>query len=240
MYSLLNRLNHYGIHSIKNDTTIMLEVFQQDVRNSDSVDLLIEELLVVAPTYGYKRVTFECPAHVLEKLHRTRELMNTVGERVLYTKAFSKEIEKVNFDYVVWSPTDHKSIHLLAEVMNVDKSRAKKYLNSMEIELPTQYSEMFTAYLVNGEPGGIVFPHIEPDTDQEGRLFWLGMHPKYKGVGHGATLHKLGLYRLQKDCKAKTYMGATNKENGPMRKIMLSNGCKRLKNNVISLAYIAT
>ncbi|WP_268626099.1 hypothetical protein [Paenibacillus alvei] len=70
----------------------------------------------------------------------------------------------------------------------------------------------------------------------EGRLFWIGIHPAYKGKGLGRGLHTIGLYRLQHDFQAKSYLGATEIENAPMRKIMETNGCVQ-QATVVSLKY---
>ena len=83
----------------------------------------------------------------------------------------------------------------------------------------------------------MVFPHLEPDKDNEGRIFWIGIQPKFRGKGLGKNLHQIGLYRLQNDFKAKSYLGATQINNNSMRKIMKYNGCVENKNTVISLEY---
>ena len=49
----------------------------------------------------------------------------------------------------------------------------------MKSELPKQAETMYTVYLVNNHPIGVVFPHIQPETNQEGRIFLIGMHPKF-------------------------------------------------------------
>jgi RimJ/RimL family protein N-acetyltransferase len=81
----------------------------------------------------------------------------------------------------------------------------------------------------------VVFPHLEPDKDREGRIFWIGIHPKFRGKGLGKYLHLIGLYRLRNDFNAKSYLGATEINNNPMKKIMKYNGCVENKHPVISL-----
>ncbi|GGN59112.1 GNAT family N-acetyltransferase [Oceanobacillus indicireducens] len=116
--------------------------------------------------------------------------------------------------------------------------QTEKFLRSMKTELPSQVERMFTIYKVKDEPVGVVFPHLEPNKDREGRIFWIGIHPKFRGKGLGKNLHLIGLYRLRNDFKAKSYLGATEINNYPMKKIMLSNGCVENKNTVISLERV--
>ena len=113
---------------------------------------------------------------------------------------------------------------------------AEKFLTEMRTELPSQVNNMYTVYIVNGEPVGVVFPHIEPNTNNEGRMFWIGIHPNFMGTGLGKDLHLIGLYRLKNEFKAMSYLGMTRVDNIPMRNIMLSNGCIQ-SNFVISLQY---
>ena len=128
------------------------------------------------------------------------------------------------------------SISFLAETMGKIVQEAQAFLITMKEELPAQADNMFTVYVVNGEPAGVVLPHIEPDTDREGRMFWVGMHPRYRGKGLGKSLHLTGLYRLQNEYNAKTYLGSTQIDNVPMRKIMAGNGCIE-QHTLISLNY---
>ncbi|MBM7632346.1 GNAT family N-acetyltransferase [Geomicrobium sediminis] len=236
MNSLIQELKEHDIHVLKNDEQIMLEVFHGAPKEISKVDHLIIELFSTAHTYGYKRVTLECTNQLFNQLNKTREKMRIIGERVLYTSQLINEITIDKAHYEVWLPFEDRSIRLLATIMDVDKGESKKFLQSMKVELPSQYHEMFTVYIVDGIPVGIVLPHIEPNTDQEGRMFWIGVHPNYKGIGYGALLHKLGLYRLQIDFHAKTYVGITTIKNKPMKNVMLSNGCNQL-NTLVLLEY---
>ncbi|WP_234007723.1 GNAT family N-acetyltransferase [Lysinibacillus sp. FJAT-14745] len=140
-------------------------------------------------------------------------------------------------EFEIWSFSENNSILFLSEVMGTSFIAAEKFLTGMSTELPSQVKEMFTVYKINNEPVGVVFPHIEPNTDNEGRIFWIGMHPNFLGTGLGKNLHSLGLYRLKNEFKAMSYLGMTQVDNIPMRNIMASNGCIQNKNTVISLQY---
>ncbi|WP_449620055.1 GNAT family N-acetyltransferase [Robertmurraya sp. Marseille-Q9965] len=140
-----------------------------------------------------------------------------------------------DLDYEIWSFNENRAISFLSEVMDRNMDDTQKFLMSMKIELPSQVQKMYTIFKLKNEPVGVVFPHLEPDMDKEGRIFWIGIHPKFQGNGLGRILHLIGLYRLQNDFKAKSYIGATQINNIPMRKIMVANGCLENKNTVISL-----
>lgn len=236
MDELLKDLKEAGVHSIKGDSEIILEIFQDERISPNKVDYLINKLLTLDES-RIEKVKLECTQGTLNKLMLTRGKMKVIGERVIFKKSFAKcEIEKVP-PYEVWPLLNKSSVTFLSEVMNLTYEQTEKFLKSMETELPEQADKMFTVYTVNSEPAGVVFPHLEPDRDQEGRMFWIGIHPDFKGKGHGKNLHLIGLHRLQYDFKAEKYLGATRADNAAMRKIMEANGCTQDSNSVMSLVY---
>ncbi|WP_078382239.1 GNAT family N-acetyltransferase [Sutcliffiella halmapala] len=237
MNSVLESLRKLGVRSIKNEYGIMLETHEEDLRQIKEIDEYIIKLLSEMKKSCFQKVRFECPRLLLNKLTRTNETMITIGERVIYSKEFHLSRELSAMDYETWSPTESVSISFLADVMDRDVREAERFLMNMETELPAQVNKMYTVYKVKGEPVGVVFPHIEPDTESEGRIFWIGIHPKFTRKGYGKKLHLIGLSRLVNDFDAKSYLGATGIENTPMRRIMNANGCS-LKHTVITLEFI--
>ncbi|WP_280768848.1 GNAT family N-acetyltransferase [Salipaludibacillus daqingensis] len=236
MDEIFKKLKSVGVHNIKNDNEIILEILEDKVTNTNDVDTIIKELITNSNNRKEKKIMFECPKTLLDKLSFTKEKMKIVGERVIFTKEFTKLNTNSVPNYEIWSIYNTYSISFLSEVMGRSFNETQSFLTSMKTELPSQINDMFTV-LVTNEPVGVVFPHIEPDMDKEGRIFWIGMHPKYLRKGLGQQLHLVGLYRLKNEFNAKSYLGATKVDNTPMRKIMIANGCIQNKNSVISLEY---
>ena len=234
MNKLLKQLHKAGVHGIKSNKEIILEVLEDQLHNEREIDVLLYKLLMNVK--GQKLVIFQCPHELLAKLDNIQKMMTVEGERVIYIRSLAVPIEMQVPSFEIWPATEEKSISFFAEVMGKSVQDAHAFLNAMKEELPTQVDNMFTVYLVNGKPAGIVLPHIEPDADREGRMFWIGLHPSYRGKGLGKNLHMIGLYRLQKEFKAKSYLGSTQIDNYPMRNIMAGNGCIE-RNIVISLKY---
>ncbi|EWG11016.1 GNAT family N-acetyltransferase [Cytobacillus firmus] len=236
MDELIKELKAEGVHSIKGDSEIILEIFQEEQISPNKADYLINRLLTLDES-RIEKVKLQCSQGILDKLMLTRGKMKVIGERVIFKKSFAEyENEKVH-PYEVWPLLNKSSIAFLSEVMNFSNEQTANFLKSIEAELPEQADKMFTVYTVNSEPAGAVFPHLEPDRDREGRMFWIGIHPDFKGKGYGKNLHLIGLHRLQYDFKAEKYLGATRADNAAMRKIMEANGCTQDSNSVISLVY---
>lgn len=237
MDKLLQHLQKVGVNHLKSDGAIILEILENRLDLASEIDVLINELLDKLPSSKQKEVRFECPKILLDSLNCTRTKMKIVGERVIYKRSLMTSLNVEIPDYEVWSFSENNSISFLSEVMGTSFIDAEKFLTGMSTELPTQAKEMLTVYIVNNEPVGVVLPHIEPNTNHEGRIFWIGIHPNFLGKGLGKNLHSIGLYRLKNDFKAMSYLGMTQVDNIPMRNIMASNGCIQHKNTVISLQY---
>lgn len=232
---ILEQLKAVGVHHLKSDAAVMLEMLH-DTQDAAKIDTLINELLSSMTSNKLQSIWLECPHTLLHELPVVQQKMSVVGERAMYTRELREQLGISVPAYEIWPVTEPKAIAFLAEVMNTSRQDTAKFLDTMKIELPSQVDNMYTVYMLNNDPVGVVFPHIEPNTNQEGRLFWIGIHPSYKGKGLGRELHTIGLYRLQHDFQAKSYLGATQIENAPMRKIMEDNGCVQ-QATVVSLKY---
>ncbi|HET7578197.1 MAG TPA: GNAT family N-acetyltransferase [Bacillales bacterium] len=95
----------------------------------------------------------------------------------------------------------------------------------MKSELGADYRKSCLVALYKGEVIGVTMPHIEPGTTDEGRLFYFGLVPEYRGKGLAARLHRWSLQYL-KELGATHYIGATGHQNLPMQKVFQKNGCR--------------
>lgn len=238
MIGILNQLKEVGVHSIISDEQIFLEILEDNLNQAKQIDGLINDLLTETESSNFKKVLLECLRIHLRRLNCTVDRMKNIGERVIYIRSLRNPINIGILDYELWSITEKRSLSFLSEVMGRNVKETEKFLRSMKTELPSQVERMFTVYKVKNKPVGVVFPHLEPDKDREGRIFWIGIHPRFRGKGLGKNLHLIGLYRLRNDFKAKSYLGATEINNYPMKKIMISNGCVENKNTVVSLEKV--
>ncbi|MGP4072917.1 GNAT family N-acetyltransferase [Piscibacillus sp. B03] len=233
--SILNQLKNFGVHSLISQEVIILEILE-DINQLNQIDESIDQLIAGIKETEFKKVMLVCPRGYLNQLEFVGKHMEMKGERVIYKRSLETPLESEPLDYEIWSPTEERSISFLSELMGRSLTDTKKFLKSMMVELPSQYQKMFTVFKINSEPIGVVLPHLEPGRNQEGRLFWIGVHPKHRGKGYGHHLHLIGLERLREDFKAKTYLGATEIDNVPMRKTMQANGCVE-DHRVLTLEY---
>ncbi|GEN46186.1 GNAT family N-acetyltransferase [Alkalibacillus haloalkaliphilus] len=228
-------LESFNVQVLINQNTVILEKFDDNIEQAKEADLLVYNLCKELDQTPYNRILFECRTEMYDQFPKINKLLKVQGKRVVYTNTLEK-LPLPHYDYDVWSVINPKSIEFLSKIMAVDYDRAEQFLEGMKQELPNQADQMFTVYVEDGQPVGVVLPHIEPNTDQEGRIFWMGVHSKFLGKGYGKILHAISLERLRNEFNAKSYLGVTEEDNKPMRNIMKANGCEE-KYTVVSYRF---
>jgi hypothetical protein len=101
-----------------------------------------------------------------------------------------------------------------------------EHMKSVAVELGDSYKDSCIAIYEGDYPIGVIMPHIEPGTVDEGRLFYFGLIPDERSKGKSKILHKLALNLLASEFHAKKYIGGTSKNNAPMIRTFLANGCE--------------
>ncbi|MER2260764.1 MAG: GNAT family N-acetyltransferase [Psychrobacillus sp.] len=91
-------------------------------------------------------------------------------------------------------------------------------------ELGPNWRNHCHVFYKEGEPLGISIPHIENGTTEEGRLFYFGVVPDYRGKGFGKLFHLYSL-ELLKNMHATYYVGSTDENNEYMIRIFEANSC---------------
>lgn len=100
----------------------------------------------------------------------------------------------------------------------------EQVMESLENELGREWRSSCFIFQQSGEPIGLSIPIIEEGTLDEGRLFYFGVVPEWRGKGYGKAFHRTSL-QLLKEIGATTYVGSTDAANEPMIHIFEQNGC---------------
>ncbi|QKS72825.1 N-acetyltransferase [Paenalkalicoccus suaedae] len=234
MHQIVENLNKLGVHSIENNLQLLLEIKETDTKQVSQIDEQMSRLFARTR----KNLSLECPKALLDELPITAGHMQATAERMHYTRSLTGSEFMDTFDFEVWDSDAESTTMFLSEVMERDTAATRAFIQVMKEELPSQAARMITVSLIDGEPAGIVLPHLEPGKDAEGRFFWIGLHPTFRGKNRGCALHHIGLHRLQHDFGATTYVGATELGNAPMRAIMKQNGCTEQKAVMVTLECV--
>ncbi|MCA1063728.1 GNAT family N-acetyltransferase [Rossellomorea sp. AcN35-11] len=119
----------------------------------------------------------------------------------------------------IWEASMKESLNVLSS-LNIDE-----HMRSVEVELGPTYKKSCMVAYENEVPIGVLMPHIEPGTSDEGRIFYFGIIPSERGKGKSKLLHQQALEILKKDFKASYYIGSTGHNNLPMLRTFRHNVC---------------
>ncbi|HGH7173735.1 TPA: GNAT family N-acetyltransferase [Bacillus wiedmannii] len=104
-------------------------------------------------------------------------------------------------------------------ILNIDE-----HFYSVQTELDKGWEKSCIVFYDKNEPIGLSIPHIESGTESEGRLFYFGVMPYYRGKGISSQLHLQSLHML-KEMGATYYIGSTHTSNEKMQRIFWRNNC---------------
>lgn len=125
----------------------------------------------------------------------------------------------------VWEASTAESLNAVS-LLSIEKQ-----FKGMKSELGTDYRKSCLVAYKNENPIGVTMPHIEPGTIDEGRLFYFGLIPAFRGKGLATSFHRLSLQYLRK-LGARHYIGATGHKNLPMQRVFQKNGCRPFETKV--------
>ena len=86
-------------------------------------------------------------------------------------------------------------------------------------EIGEQWKEHCLTASVDEKPIGIVIPHIERGTLEEGKLMYFAVTPNVRNKGYEAALFAGAMFVL-KEIGASYYIGETNMQNEWMKDVL--------------------
>lgn len=98
-------------------------------------------------------------------------------------------------------------------------------MNSIQTEIGSNWKEHCYLFLKGNILVGLAIPLIEMGTTDEGRLFYFGVVPDYRGMGVGTAIHREALRLLKQKFQASYYVGSTDILNMSMIRVFERNGC---------------
>jgi RimJ/RimL family protein N-acetyltransferase len=176
------------------------------------------------------KLTVVLPAGTSDFLYL--DVLKSLGLRKVKERdVFKKDLrETTNFpegslEYLLNPP--RREVQRSLSLMLGSLEEANRMLDALYAEVEPN---KFRIYLIRkgGKDAGICIPHIEPNTKSEGRIFFLGTTPRFRGQGLASEIHLFAAASLRLDLKADSYIGVTNTDNWPMKKVFIRNGCTKI------------
>ncbi|WP_221567798.1 GNAT family N-acetyltransferase [Alkalihalobacillus sp. TS-13] len=225
--------NYFVVEDIGQvSSTSQFEKFLQDIyefvqmKDIQSVTIVLNEKEASNNDYLHLLGDYDFSKHDTQYFYKRDLNSLEVSEQVTSIELKSIEQTSDNLFKKVWK-------EVVTWSLNAPSSLSiEKEFEGMKTELGSNYIKNCLIAYHDKDPIGITIPHIEPGTVDEGRLFYFGLIPAYRGNKLGMTLHKLSLQFL-KCIGATYYIGATGHKNIPMERIFQINGCRMFEKKVI-------
>ena len=151
------------------------------------------------------------------------EYTRTLSERLTIKNGLSVK----NLADGVMADSDFAELYERCRSGSANKNKLftiEQVMESLENELGPEWRTYCYVFRKSGEPVGLSIPIIEQGTVDEGRLFYFGVVPEWRGKGYGTALHRISL-NLLREIGATTYVGSTDEANRHMIRIFERNGC---------------
>lgn len=153
-------------------------------------------------------------------------LNESCNEELDYTIKALHELS-INEFKNIWTESMKGSLNP-SSTLNIDE-----LMRSVELEIGPNYKDSCIVAFEYKKPIGVIIPHIEPGTLNEGRLYYFGLVPSERGKGKSRLLHQSALKILERSYKATYYIGRTSHRNLPMLRTFAKNGCTIIERNKV-------
>ncbi|MCA1012748.1 GNAT family N-acetyltransferase [Halobacillus halophilus] len=193
-----------------------LLVSDKDIQQEDNLTILVNS----ARSAEVEKYLESCQFKFHDERIFVRFDLSRMGdEAAVFTMKSLREVSVAHFKDV-WQRSMEGSLNA-APYLSMDEQ-----IESVKKELGSSYIDTCNVAYENKKAIGVVMPHIEPGTENEGRMFYFGLVPEARGQGKGSVLYRQGLDMLKKEFGALYSVGATSVNNHPMLSILQRNGCE--------------
>ena len=217
-----------------NSSTYVLKDFAEEAAKAENIELLQQLAIELSPE-----------ALIMTDTRSLNSKKNELLEKAGYTVHKKKLFVEHNLNSL---PNNPKGLISLKSLAQLGKAKFIKLLtmaaegdpfedghNSPDEEYAELVAHAGSAFNANNwyiafhqnSALGVLLPQVYEDKPSEGSLFYIGVLPKYRGLGYGSKLHALGLWIL-KSRAVKRYVGSTDLSNKAMVAIFMKNGCRKV------------
>lgn len=196
---------------------------QSAIKNTKNVNILVESKFSEKVDLVLGQNGFNLHD---ENVTVRKELDSLYSDEHLYSVRTLNDLPESDFKDI-WQKSMEGSLNAPSS-LNIEEQ-----MRNVKVELGPGFQDSCIVAYEDGNPIGIIMPHIEPGTKEEGRLFYFGLLPEQRGKGKSKSLHQQTLAILKNQFDASYYIGNTSCNNAPMLKTFKSNGCMVLERNKV-------
>lgn len=221
---------HFKIR--KNASSIMIKENDAEVFTEEQLEEIMQYCLAEAEKDGIEELQFEISSKspnydVYKKCFETYSFEYITENMIVFKDIYEVEDIESEIDFKLIEEIGEAAFYSLWNEVTGEQIDYDQFVNTMLQEIGGQWKEHCLTASIDEEPIGIVIPHIERGTLEEGKLMYFAVAPNMRNKGYEAAFVTGAMFVL-KEIGASYYIGETNVQNEWMKDVFEKNGCQQL------------
>lgn len=221
---------HFKIR--RNASSIMIKENNAELFTEEQLEEMMQYCVAEAEKEGLEKLHFEIssksPNYNVYRKCFGKHLFECFAENIIVFKDIY-EVEDIEseIDFKLIEEIGEAAFYSLWNEVTGEQIDYDQFVNMMLQEIGGQWKEHCLTASIDEEPIGIVIPHIERGTLEEGKLMYFAVAPNMRNKGYEAAFFTGAMFVL-KEIGASYYIGETNVQNEWMKDVFEKNGCQQL------------
>ncbi|MEK5246704.1 GNAT family N-acetyltransferase [Bacillus sp. FSL R9-9530] len=221
---------HFKIR--KNASSIMIKENDAEVFTEEQLEEIMQYCVAEAEKDGIEELQFEISSKspnydVYKKCFEMYSFEYITENIIVFKDIYEVEDIESEIDFKLIEEIGEAAFYSLWNEVTGEQIDYDQFVNTMLQEIGGQWKEHCLTASIDEEPIGIVIPHIERGTLEEGKLMYFAVAPNMRNKGYEAAFFTGAMFVL-KEIGASYYIGETNVQNEWMKDVFEKNGCQQL------------
>ena len=221
---------HFKIR--RSASSIMIKENNAEAFTEEQLKEIMQYCVAEAEKEGVEKLHFEISSKspnydVYKKCFETYSFEYVTENMIVFKDIYEVEDVESEIDFKLIEEVGEEAFYSLWNEMTKEQVDYNQFVHMMKQEIGEQWKEHCLTAVASEEPIGIVIPHIEKGTLEEGKLMYFVMAPNMRNKGYEAAFFTGAMFVL-KEIGASYYIGETNVQNEWMKDVFGKNGCQLL------------
>ncbi|EEL60054.1 N-acetyltransferase [Bacillus toyonensis] len=221
---------HFKIR--RSASSIMIKENNAEAFTEEQLKEIMQYCVAEAEKEGVEKLHFEISSKspnydVYKKCFETYSFEYVTENMIVFKDIYEVEDVESEIDFKLIEEVGEDTFYSFWNEMTEEQVDYNQFVHMMEQEIGEQWKEHCLTAVASEEPIGIVIPHIEKGTLEEGKLMYFVMAPNMRNKGYEAAFFTGAMFVL-KEIGASYYIGETNVQNEWMNDVFGKNGCQLL------------
>ncbi|MGX5615899.1 GNAT family N-acetyltransferase [Bacillus toyonensis] len=221
---------HFKIR--RSASSIMIKENNAEAFTEEQLKEIMQYCVAEAEKEGVEKLHFEISSKspnydVYKKCFETYSFEYVTENMIVFKDIYEVEDVESEIDFKLIEEVGEDTFYSFWNEMTEEQVDYNQFVHMMEQEIGEQWKEHCLTAVASEEPIGIVIPHIEKGTLEEGKLMYFVMAPNMRNKGYEAAFFTGAMFVL-KEIGASYYIGETNVQNEWMKDVFGKNGYQLL------------